>query len=210
MILAGSRNSPLAKAQFFEVQKELSIALNPIWVETAGDCDLAQSLRTLGKTDFFTRELDQMLLQGAVRIAIHSAKDLPEPLPEGLSLVGLTKGIDPRDSLVLRSQETFYALPQGAKIATSSVRREDAIRRLRSDLSFIDLRGKIGDRLAKLDRKEADGVVVAEAALIRLELTHLNRMSLEGETIPFQGRLAILARSNDVEMREFFAALFGS
>jgi hydroxymethylbilane synthase len=207
MILAGSRSSPLARAQVLEVQKEISVILDPVWVETVGDRDLTVSLRTLGKTDFFTRELDLMLLSGAIRIAIHSAKDLPDPLPNGLSLVALTQGVDPRDSLLLRYGDTLEGLPKGAKIATSSVRREEMIRKLRSDLSFIDLRGKIGDRLLKLESREADGVVVAEAALIRLQLTHLNRLILDEETTPGQGRLAILARSDDLEMRDLFAAI---
>lgn len=210
MILTGSRGSPLARAQVEEVQKEISMHLSPIWVETVGDRDLTVSLRTLRKTDFFTRELDQMLLSGAIRIAIHSAKDLPDPLPEGLSLVGLTKGLDPRDSLVLRRGESLESLPKGAKIATSSVRREEMIKKLRSDLSFIDVRGKIAERLLKLETGEADGVVVAEAALIRLKLTHLNRIILDEETTAGQGRLAIIARSDDMEMRDLFATLLRS
>lgn len=207
MILAGSRSSPLARAQVLEVQREIPVVLDPVWVETSGDLNLTASLRTLGKTDFFTRELDQMLLSGAIRIAIHSAKDLPDPLPAGLSLVGLTQGVDPRDSLVLRCGESLGGVSKGSKIATSSVRREEMIRKLRSDLCFVDLRGKIGDRLLKLETREADGIVVAEAALIRLQLTHLNRIILDEETTPNQGRLAILARSDDSEMRDLFAAV---
>jgi len=207
LILAGSRASPLARAQVDEVQKQLSVPLQPVWVETKGDRDQLTSLRSLGKTDFFTYELDQMLLEKKIRIAIHSAKDLPDPLPEGLCLVGVTAGVDPRDSLVLRSNETLESLPLGAKIATSSERREEAVKKLRSDFCFIDLRGQIAERLSKLDTKEADGVVVAEAALIRLQLTHLNRVILEGETTPLQGKLAIVARSDDFEMRDLFAAL---
>lgn len=167
-----------------------------IWVETTGDRDQKTSLRTLGKSDFFTRELDQMLLRGEIDLAIHSAKDLPEPLPEGLVLAFLTKGLDPRDSLVLRDQESIETLPNGAWIATSSERREEAVLTLRKDFRFKDVRGKVAERLALLERGEADGVVIAEAALLRLGLTHLNRLQLPGPTAPGQGQLAVVCRQN--------------
>lgn len=124
-----------------------------------------------------------MLLSKTIRLAIHSAKDLPDPLPEGLALALVTKGVDPRDSLVFREGDSLSTLPSGAVIATSSSRREEVVRQLRGDLVFIDLRGDIEERLAKLT-DGADGVVVAEAALIRLKLTHLNRLILPGKRRP--------------------------
>jgi hydroxymethylbilane synthase len=203
-IRAGARASPLSRAQFEEVRLESGLDLEPVWVETVGDLDQKTSLRTLGKSDFFTRELDEMLLAKTIRIAIHSAKDLPEPLPQGLSLVALTKGIDSRDSVVMREGES---LRPGFVIATSSERREEAARLLCEGLEFIDLRGTIHKRLKLLETGEADGVVLAECALIRLQLTHLNRVYLPGDGAPLQGRLAVLARSDDDEMRRLFAPL---
>jgi len=207
MIRTGARSSPLSRAQFEEVARKVAIPLEPVWVDTTGDLDQKTSLRILEKTDFFTRELDQLLLAGNIQIAIHSAKDLPEPLPQGLALIALTRGVDSRDSLVLRAGETLHSLPSGARIATSSPRREEAVKKLRSDLTFLDLRGPIHIRLTKLETREADGIVVAEAALIRLRLTHLNRLFLPGETTPNQGRLAIVARAEDSAMRALFAPL---
>lgn len=198
----GARNSPLSRAQFEEVRG--AYELIPVWVETTGDIDKTTSLRHLDKTNFFTKELDEMLLRGEIRAAVHSAKDLPDPLPTGLSLIALTKGIDPRDSIVFRSGEN---LEMAKIIATSSSRREDMVRLLRSHLQFVDLRGTIGERLSLLETGVVDGVVVAEAALIRLGLTHLHRLILPGETTPLQGRLAILARSEDEEMRRLFRPL---
>lgn len=208
----GARSSPLSRAQLEEIYAQLrvyhpQIEFEPIWASSPGDRDRSTSLRALFKTDFFTRDLDQMLLAGAIRIAIHSAKDLPDPIPVGLILVALTRGQDPRDSLVLRAGTSIDSLPPMAKIAVSSVRREAAIKRLRADLCCIDIRGAIGERLALLERGEADGVVVAEAALIRLTLTHLNRMILPGESTPLQGRLAVLARSDDAEIKRIFQAI---
>lgn len=201
-ITVGARNSPLSQIQVQEVLEELrgyypSINFNPVFLASTGDKDLKTSLRSLDKTDFFTREIDELLLNGRCRIGIHSAKDLPEPLPKGLVLAALTQGIDPADVLVLRPNESLHSLPSGAVIATSSERREQAVRQLRPDLQFVDLRGTIGQRLEKLDSGEADGVVVAEAALIRLGLTHLNRIVIPGETAPFQGQLAMIAREDD-------------
>ena len=211
-ILAGARSSPLSKAQFEEIQEELKkiqphLVLEAVWAQSPGDRDKETSLRPLGKCDFFTRDLDLMLLDGKIRIAIHSAKDLPDPIPEGLSVIALTRGVDPRDSLVLREGEAFQTLKSGSRIATSSERREEAVRKLRRDLVFTDLRGTIGARISLLEKGEIDGVVIAEAALIRLKLTHLNRLFLSGETTPLQGKLAVVARADDLEMKRMFHEL---
>jgi len=211
-IQAGARFSPLSRAQADEVLKEIrafhpDLEFEMSWVVTTGDKQKTVSLRSLGKDDFFTKELDEMLLQGEIRIAIHSAKDLPDPLPPGLSIAAITKGVDPRDCLVMQKGMTLEKLPSGSVIATSSVRREETVRVLRPDLKFIDLRGTISERLEKLEKGEADGVVVAEAALIRLNLTHLNRIFLPGDTVFMQGRLAILARQGDLEMHRLFSGI---
>ena len=121
-------------------------------METTGDKDQKTSLRTLEKTDFFTKEIDELQLAGGCRISIHSAKDLPDPLPKGLTMVALTQGVDPSDSLVLRENETIESLPHGAKMGTSSARREKNIRDLRSDFICVDVRGNIQARLALLDQ----------------------------------------------------------
>lgn len=212
IISIGARSSPLSQAQIQEVLAELRIYHPGVQfqielISTSGDLDQKSSLRTMEKSDFFTKEIDAAVLSGRCRIGIHSAKDLPEPIPQGLSVICLTKGIDPSDSLVLRSGETWDTLPSGAIIATSSVRREEVIKSLRSDLRFIDLRGTIHQRLDKLLTGESDGVVVAEAALIRLKLTHLNRIKLPGATVPGQGQLAIVSRSEDVEMTQMFSCM---
>lgn len=211
-ILTGARNSPLSRAQVKEVQEAIKkfhphVELIPIWVSTTGDQSLHISLRSMGKTNFFTKEVDDLLLAGECQIAIHSAKDLPEVIPEGLQVVAMTRSIDSRDALVMRLGETFEALPTGAIIASSSERRENVIKNLRSDLKFVDLRGTIENRINLLYEGKADGVVVAEAALIRLQLNHLNRIYLPGETTPFQGQLAILTRKNDTGMHALFSCI---
>lgn len=207
-IIVGSRESPLAKAQVQEVLEEIhlhfpNIAFACLFVRTTGDNDQQTSLRTLDKTDFFTREIDTLLLERTCRIAIHSAKDLPEPLPRGLSIAAITKGVDPSDSLVLGPNP----LPSAPIIATSSVRREEAVKQVLPHASFIDLRGTIDQRLVHLKNGTAHGIVVAEAALIRLKLTHLNRIKLPGTTVPLQGQLAIVVREEDDEMHALFSCI---
>lgn len=221
-ILVGLRDSKLALKQFEEVLTLLGSPsyfqptlvktigdsyFKPILMKTIGDKHLDVSLKEMDKTDFFTRDIDQMQLQGKCRIAIHSAKDLPEPLPKGLQLVALTAGQDPSDSLVLRAGESLTTLPQGARIGSSSFRRDQALKKLRPDLTPVPVRGPIDARLEKLFQGEIDGLIVAEAALIRLELTSLNRIFLNSETAPLQGQLAIIAREGDREMEALFAPI---
>lgn len=211
-IKVGSRQSKLAKAQVQEILRDIrcihpEIEFDVHYVLTTGDCDKKTTLRTMGKTDFFTKEIDELVLNGTCRIGIHSAKDLPDPLPAGLDLICLTKGVDSADCLVLRENYRLDDLRSGALIATSSLRREDNVNQLREDFTFIDIRGNIEERLAKLERGEADGIVIAEAALIRLGLTHLNRIRLPFPGAEGQGQLAVLARDDDEEMRNLFACL---
>lgn len=212
VIKVASRTSPLARVQVDEVLAELKqhhpeVEFSVHYVETVGDKDQVTSLRTLDKTDFFTKEIDEALLSSQCRIGIHSAKDLPSPLPEGLVLICLTQGLDSSDALVMRPGMTLDTLPHGARVATSSVRREECVRQLRPDFTFMDLRGTIGQRLQKLYDGETDGVVLAEAALIRLRLTHLNRIKLPGETVAGQGQLAVVARETDLEMKDLFMCI---
>lgn len=211
-ILIASRTSPLARAQVEEFKQEIlkfhpGLTFSTLYLETTGDKDQKTSLRTLDKTDFFTKELDDLLLQRKCRIAVHSAKDLPNPLPEGLTVAALTRGVDPSDSLVMKNGMCLETLPKDAIIATSSERREDAVRFLLPKARFIDLRGTIHKRLEVLERGEADGVVLAEAALLRLGLSHLNRVKIPGETVSLQGRLAIVVRTDDDEMKALFASI---
>lgn len=209
VIQVGGRNTPLSLLQVQEVLQELQlhhpeVEFDVEAVETTGDLDQKTSLRSLDKTDFFTKEIDAMLLNGECRIAIHSAKDLPDPLPEGLAIIALTKGVSSADALVLREGEV---LRENMLIATSSERREESVQMLNPNVEFCDIRGNIKQRLAQLENGSVDGVVIAEAALIRLGLTHLNRIILPGETAALQGRLAVVARSDDQEIAALFSCI---
>ncbi len=211
-ITVGGRSSKLSQVQIEEVLAELNkhhpaVGFIPYLMETTGDLDQETSLRDLGKTDFFTREVDVAQAHGEFRISIHSAKDLPEILHPELEILAITKGVSAADSLVIPEGETLDSLPSGALIATSSERREEAVKVLRADLQFVDIRGTIEKRLEQLDMGRVDGVVIAEAALIRLRLTHHNRITLPEETVELQGQLAIVGREGDEEMRHLFSCI---
>jgi len=208
-ITVGLRDSKLSRKQLDELIHLFSNEhqFEPTFLQTVGDRQLDVSLRDMDKTDFFTRDIDDLQLTGAFRISLHSAKDLPEPLPKGLTLVALTKGVDPSDSLVLCDGESLESLPRGARVGSSSPRRDKTVQALRPDVQCVEVRGTIEKRLEKLAQGEIDALVVAEAALIRLELTHLNRISLPGPAAPLQGQLAVLAREGDYEMAKLFASI---
>lgn len=207
-----ARSSSLSKAQVKEIYDELKkfhphTYFNIHYMSTVGDRDQTTSLKTLGQTDFFTKDIDLWVLDGKERIGIHSAKDLPYPLRNGLTIFCVTKGIDSSDSLVLSSGKTIDSLPFGAMIATSSSRREEMVRQIRNDLTFCDIRGTIEQRLAKLEDGEINGVVIAEAALIRLNLIHLNRIKLPGKTAEGQGQLAVVGREEETHLKTLFQCL---
>ncbi len=210
-ITVGARQSPLSKIQTEEVLSEIqtihpNIRFIPSWIITTGDKDQSTPLWK-AETNFFTKEIDEKQLRGEFRISIHSAKDLPSPIQEGLEIVAITKGICPYDSLVMAKGMSIETLPEKAQIGTSSKRRDAAIKALRDDLQTVDIRGSIQERLLLLKTGSVDGLVIAEAALIRLRLASLNRIFLHYETELLQGKLAIIARKEDTEMKQLFSCI---
>jgi hydroxymethylbilane synthase len=210
-VTVASRGSLLARAQVEEVLLELQIVHPDVYfqmtyVNTTGDLDLTTSLRSLEKTDFFTKEIEEMQLQGQCRLSIHSAKDLPASLQTGLVVVALTRGVNPADALVLPQGKTVADLPEGARIGTSSLRREAVIKEMRADFVCCDIRGTIESRLEQLDRGDFDGVVVAEAALLRLKVKR-PRLLFPGQSAPLQGQLAIVALEDDEECKQLFKCI---
>lgn len=200
------RDSKLSQIQVEEVIEQLllndpTLVFEKIFLKTKGDLDKKQSLKNLDKTDFFTFEIDELLLRNGADLAIHSKKDLPDPLPQGLLLAAVTKGVDARDSLVLNRGVDFFSLPAGSRIASSSLRREKNVALLRNDLTFVDVRGTIEERLEQLHEHQFEAIVIAEAALIRLKYTHLNRLYLPGITAEGQGQLALVIRENDHQLK---------
>jgi hydroxymethylbilane synthase len=174
----------------------------------------------LERTDFFTDTLDQLLLEGQADIAVHSAKDLPDPLPDGLTLVALTQGIDSADLLLYRqdllppdislrlphSDPDLFAhviglFPSGLRIGTSSQRRIEELQRYRKDLTCVDIRGNIQQRIQLMEEGKVDAVVIAAAALYRLRLLSCyTYLRIPGQTAPRQGQLALVSREGDEQI----------
>lgn len=212
VITVGARASKLSLKQVEEMvdamryhYPELCFAIYS--AKTYGDCQQNISLRTLEKTDFFTKELDQWLLKGKCRISVHSAKDLPDPIPQGLQVIAITASLNSEDVVVFSQKYDLNNLPDGLTIATSSLNREQNILKQFPGAKVVDIRGTIDQRLEKVKNEEIDGVVIAKVALIRLGYNHLKMIKLEGDTTPLQGSLAVLARESDIEMKELFQVI---
>lgn len=189
-----SRQSPLALLQVDEVLRTLppNIEHEVIKVTSYGDRHKNVSLMSDSiSPDFFTRELDRALLDGDADIAIHSAKDLPYPLPIGIKVVALTKGGDKSDSLVSKGSVKLADLPSGSRIGTSSAVRKAELLALRSDIEVVPIRGTIEERIAQIDDGYVDALIVATCALDRLGLSYRAAEKLPFKTHPLQGNLAI-------------------
>lgn len=158
----------------------------------------------------FVKEIETALLDGTVDLAVHSSKDLPAELPDGLSIAAFPKREDPRDAFIGRSSGSGVEdLPQGAVVATASLRRQLQLKAVRPDLKFVPIRGNVDTRLRKLREGEAEGLLLAEAGLKRLGLGTVKRRRLSADLVvpaPGQGALAVETRDSG-EARDLVAAL---
>jgi hydroxymethylbilane synthase len=170
-----TRKSLLALWQA-EYIREMLMQLNPdlevelVKMTTQGDKILDTPLAKVGGKGLFVKELETALLKAEADIAVHSMKDVPVELPEGLQLAAICPREDPRDAFVSNVYDHFEHLPEGARLGTSSLRRQCQLAALRPDLNLIDLRGNVNTRLEKLDNDEFDAIILAAAGLKRLEL----------------------------------------
>jgi len=145
-----------------------------------------------------------------IDFAVHSAKDLPDTLKEGLVIAAQTKSIDPYDALVSQNGLKLAELPQGARIGTSSIRRKTQLSRYRDDFDIVDIRGNIEERLEKLDNGNLDGIVIAACALVRLGLESRIAQRIPFEILkphPLQGALAIVVRAGDLKLYNLLSVI---
>ncbi|WP_230530488.1 hydroxymethylbilane synthase [Microvirga roseola] len=211
-LVIGTRGSPLALAQARETQDRVSIAhgwpveqLPLSIIKTTGDAIQDRPLSEAGGKGLFTKELDIALLEGFIDLAVHSAKDLPTTLPEGIVIAGYLPREDVRDAFISRRFKTLHELRAGAVVGSASLRRQAQIRRLRPDLQVTLLRGNVQTRLAKLDGGEVDATLLAMAGLRRLGLTdHVTTILDTEDFLPAvgQGAIAIAVRVEDERVRE--------
>jgi len=203
----GTRGSPLALAQTHEVRTALASAhhcdesrFEIVVIRTSGDAIQDRSLVELGGKGLFTKEIDAAMLKGEIDAAVHSAKDLPSLLPEGVALVGCPPRADVREALISARGASFAALPKGARLGTASPRRQAQAKRLRPDLEVTLLRGNVETRLRKAENGEVDATLLACAGLQRLGLLARATAILAIEDLlpaVGQGAIALTARSND-------------
>ena len=210
-----SRGSELALWQARAVEQAIRAASPDTEVEiavvrTTGDRILDVPLAKIGDTGLFTREIDAALLAGEADLAVHSLKDVPTRVPDGLEIVAVSRREDPRDVLILGPGQTgsLAALPAGARVGTSSLRRRAQLAALRPDLAVLDLRGNLNTRLAKLDRGDYEAIILAAAGVLRLGWEARIAAYLDpAEWLPAvgQGALAVVARAGDERMRALLA-----
>jgi len=210
-----TRKSQLALWQADYVADHLRQAHPGLQVElvkmsTQGDKILDTPLAKVGGKGLFVKELEQGLLSGDADIAVHSMKDVPVSLPPGLHLPVICPREDPRDAFVSNTIANFAALPQGARVGTSSLRRQCQLRALRPDLQILDLRGNVNSRLQKLDKGDYDAIILAAAGLIRLGFQDRIREALAPEvSLPAigQGAVGIECRVDDPRVNALIAPL---
>jgi hydroxymethylbilane synthase len=211
----GTRGSRLALWQARAVADALRTAGGPasdiVTIATSGDRQPEATLSDLGGKRVFVKEIEQALLAGTIDLAVHSAKDLPADLPDGLVVGGVLPREDPHDALVLpegRTPASFLctvqSLPQGIRVGTSSIRRAAQLTRLLPTAKFSDIRGNLETRLRKLDAGASDVLVLAVAGLRRLGYAHRVSATIPAEAClpsPGQGAIAVEVREDDATTR---------
>ncbi|HEX8691627.1 MAG TPA: hydroxymethylbilane synthase [Longimicrobium sp.] len=210
-IRIASRGSELALWQARAVEAAVraadpSAAVEIAVVKTTGDRITDVPLAKIGDKGLFTKEIDAALLAGEADLAVHSLKDVPTRVPDGLEIAAIGRREDPRDVLILPPGQTgsLAALPPGARVGTSSLRRRAQLRALRPDLEVLDLRGNLNTRLAKLDRGDYDAIVLAAAGVLRLGWADRIAAYLDpAEWLPAvgQGALGVVCRAGDERVR---------
>ncbi|UCF82639.1 MAG: hydroxymethylbilane synthase [Desulfobacteraceae bacterium] len=201
----GTRGSKLALAQSQWVKEKLEarnldLVVELVTIKTTGDKILDSPLSKIGGKALFVKEIEEALLKKAVDLAIHSMKDIPAELPEGLALSAFPEREDPRDAFVSIEFQTLEDLRQGAKVGTSSLRRAAQLLAMRPDLKLVPLRGNVNTRLRKLEEGEVQAIILATAGLRRLGLeSRITQVIPSEQVLPAigQGALGLEVRSDD-------------
>jgi len=213
----GSRGSRLALAQAEETRLRLCAAhgfdpaeIEIIAITTTGDRVRDRPLSEIGGKGLFTKEIEEALLSGAIDLAVHSMKDMPAQLPEALVIAALLPREDARDALISPHCTSIRELPGACVVGSASVRRQAQLKRIRPDISVVNLRGNVETRLAKLDQGDVAATFLACAGLNRLGLSHrITAPVPEEDMLPAvaQGAIGIEIRTHDDFARELLAAI---
>ena len=213
VVKVGTRDSILAMWQTQFVVDELKKVTDEyefeiISLKTKGDKILDVALAKIGDKGLFTKELEVGLLAGEIDFAVHSMKDMPTALPEGLQISSMLKRHNPADAFVSDKYNSFMELPEGAKVGTSSLRRRAQLLHARPDLDIHDLRGNVQTRMRKMREENFDGIILAAAGLERLEMFGDIKEELSYDIcLPAvsQGVIGVETRENDEEITVFDA-----
>lgn len=214
-ITIGTRGSKLALWQAKWVKSKLETLDRDLRVEVAtiktkGDKILDVPLAQVGGKGLFVKEIEAALLDGRIDIAVHSMKDMPAEIPQGLCIGAVPERENPKDVLISKTKKSFVDLDHGSRIGTSSLRRSVQLRYARPDLVIHPLRGNIDTRLKKLYAEDLDAIVLAAAGVIRMDLTdHVTQYLDESIMLPAvgQGALCIEVREGDVRIRSVVSGL---
>ena len=213
MIRIGTRGSALALWQAEHVRALLAARGQTTMREvitTTGDRLLDRRLQAVGGKGAFLKEIEDALLDGRVDLAVHSLKDVPTELPEGLKLCAFLERADPRDAWLSAAGVELEDLPVGARVGTTSLRRQAQLRAMRPDLVVADLRGNVDTRLRRLREGDFDGILLAMAGLTRLGRAGEVTRALEPEVLlpaPGQGAIALECRQDDVRVADLLGQL---
>ncbi len=214
-LVIGTRGSELALWQAHHVRDRLlrrfrSLEIELRIIKTTGDKILGQALSTIGDKGLFTKEIEHALLERRIDLAVHSMKDLPTFVPEGLAIAAITKREDVRDVLISKQWKSLEDLPDGAVVATGSLRRRSQLLHLRPDVQIVDIRGNLNTRMKKFDASKWDGMILAHAGVKRLGWTDRIAQLIPTELIlpaVGQGALAIEIREDDEHAQRVVNAL---
>jgi hydroxymethylbilane synthase len=213
----GTRGSKLALAQAYETRQRLMDAhgmsedqFEIVVIKTTGDMILDRPLSEVGGKGLFTKEIEEALLDGRIDLAVHSSKDMPTVLPDGLEISTFLPREDVRDAFISNKYKTLAEMPEGAVVGTSYLRRQAMVKKLRPDLEVITYRGNVQTRLEKLEKGVADATLLACAGLRRLGEAEVITSAIEVEDfLPAvgQGAICIESRVGDDDTRSMLAAI---
>ena len=210
-----TRKSPLALWQANHVRDALlvrhpGLGIELVTMSTQGDKILDTPLAKVGGKGLFVKELETGMLEGRADLAVHSMKDVPVEFPDGLGLAAVLPREDPRDALISNEFPSIEGLPQGARVGTSSLRRQCQLRRTRPDLEVLDLRGNVNTRLAKLDKGDYDAILLAAAGVRRMGWeARITELLAPEQFVPAigQGAIGIEIRVDDDRVRSLIEVL---
>jgi hydroxymethylbilane synthase len=219
LIRIGTRSSQLAIAQASQVkdlltkkliEKEISADISIVTFKTTGDKRREQNLSEIGGKGLFTKELEEALIDHEIDVAVHSMKDVPTKIIDGLEIPSILKRSDPRDAFISKKYQSIRQIPQESVIGTSSARRKALLLNIRPDLKIVNFRGNVTTRLEKIAKQEVDGTILAASGLKRIRKDkHISSILSPDFFLPAvaQGAIGVQCRESDEEIKKIIRSI---